>query len=63
VAAVCPGFTVDCLETIDEIGHEGKIAFQKAGGEDLRLLPCLNAHPSWIRALAEMSRQELQGWD
>jgi len=63
VAAVCPGFTVDCLETIDEIGHEGKIAFQKAGGEDLRLLPCLNAHPSWIRALAEISRQELQGWD
>lgn len=41
--AVCPGFAVDCLETIDEIGHECDEAFRAAGGGELRYIPALNA--------------------
>jgi len=62
VAVLCPGFTVDCLETIDEIGRESKHKFQAAGGEDLRLFPCLNSHPAWLDAMAAIAREELAGW-
>jgi protoporphyrin/coproporphyrin ferrochelatase len=40
---ICPGFAVDCLETIDEIGHECDVAFRAAGGGELRYIPALNA--------------------
>jgi ferrochelatase len=62
LAVACPGFVADCLETTDEIGREGKCRFIEAGGEDLKLVPCLNTHPAWIDALARMSREELSGW-
>jgi len=62
IAAICPGFTADCLETLDEIGNEGRRIFQEAGGEDLKLIPCLNAHPAWIEAMATIAREELRGW-
>jgi ferrochelatase len=62
LAVACPGFVADCLETIDEIGREGKRRFVEAGGEDLTLIPCLNAHPVWIDALARIVREELAGW-
>lgn len=62
VAVVCPAFLVDCLETIDEIGHESRHLFREAGGEDLRLVPCVNDHPRWIEALARLCRRELGGW-
>lgn len=62
ILAFCPGFTADCLETIDEIGREAKHTFQEAGGEDLRLVPCLNSHPAWIEAMGEIARSELSGW-
>jgi ferrochelatase len=62
VAVICPGFTADCLETLDEIGNEGRKVFLEAGGKELRLLPCLNAHPAWIEAMAAIARRELSGW-
>ncbi len=62
IVALCPGFTADCLETIDEVGRESKHKFQEAGGEDLRLVPCLNHHPAWIDAMATIAREELSGW-
>jgi ferrochelatase len=49
---VCPGFAVDCLETIDEIGVEAAEDFHKAGGTKLRYLSALNAAPSHLSALA-----------
>ncbi|HUU46091.1 MAG TPA: ferrochelatase [Acidobacteriota bacterium] len=49
---ICPAFTADCLETLEEIGIRGRESFLAAGGHDLRLLPCLNDHPLWIDALA-----------
>src|SRR5262249_11605370 len=62
VFVAMPGFTADCLETLDEIGHEAREAFLQAGGEELHVCPCLNAHPCWIQALRTMVLEEGQGW-
>jgi ferrochelatase len=50
--ALCPGFAIDCLETVDEIGHEGAAVFRKAGGEALRYIPALNATAAQVKVLA-----------
>jgi ferrochelatase len=57
-----PGFTADCLETLDEIGNEARELFLHAGGEELRACPCLNAHPAWIEAMRRLIAQEGEGW-
>jgi ferrochelatase len=62
LVAACPGFTADCLETLDEIGREGDEQFRAGGGETLHLAPCLNDHPAWLDAMATIARQELMGW-
>ena len=62
VAVALPGFTADCLETVDEIGRESEEVFHGAGGEKLRAVPCLNEHPKWIDALEAIVRHEGQGW-
>jgi ferrochelatase len=63
VDVVCPGFVADCLETLEEIGIEGKTEFLKAGGKEFHAIPCLNESDAWIRALAQIAREHLQGWD
>lgn len=62
VFVALPGFTADCLETIDEIGNEAREVFLHAGGEALHACPCLNDHPSWIDAMHTIIREEGQGW-
>jgi len=62
VFVAMPGFTADCLETVDEIGHESLEVFHHAGGEKLRACPCLNDHPTWIDALENILREEGAGW-
>jgi len=62
IAAMCPGFTADCLETIDEIGNLGREQFEGGGGEHLDLVPCLNEDPRWIEAMIEIATAELKGW-
>ncbi len=64
VDVVCPGFVADCLETLEEIGIEGRAAFRAAaaGGGELRLLPCLNDRPGWIEALVAIVRDGLGSW-
>jgi ferrochelatase len=57
---LCPAFVSDCLETLEEIGIRGRETFLEAGGADLALIPCLNEHPSWIRALENMIRRFAQ---
>jgi ferrochelatase len=59
---VCPGFTSDCLETLEEIAMEVRHAFLTEGGEAFQYIPCLNAEPRWIEALADIARQHLAGW-
>jgi protoporphyrin/coproporphyrin ferrochelatase len=62
VFVATPGFTVDCLETIDEIGYETRELFRHAGGESLHRCPCLNDHPIWIDALRTLVVEEGKGW-
>ncbi len=62
VYVALPGFTADCLETLDEIGNESREVFEHAGGERLKSGTCLNDHPKWIDAMARILRDEGQGW-
>jgi ferrochelatase len=62
VFVAMPGFTSDCLETIDEIGFEARELFRHAGGELLHPCRCLNDHPVWIRALQILVEEEGHGW-
>jgi ferrochelatase len=57
-----PGFTTDCLETIDEIGFESREKFLHVGGKELHRCPCLNDHPAWIRAMRSLIEEEGRGW-
>ena len=60
---VClPGFTADCLETLDEIGRESREIFLHAGGEQLHACRCLNDHPAWISAMRQILLEEGHGW-
>jgi ferrochelatase len=62
VDVVCPGFTSDCLETLEEIAQEGRDAFLAAGGRSFHYIPCLNEDTEWIRALGGIVQQHLAGW-
>ena len=62
VFVAMPGFTADCLETLDEIGNEARASFRHAGGEELLACPCLNDHPAWIEAMRTIIAEEGQGW-
>ena len=62
VDVFCPGFVADCLETLEEIGIEGRAMFEKAGGKELRAIPCLNGHPAWIAAMTDIAMRNLEGW-
>ena len=63
VDVVCPGFVADCLETLEEIGIEGKAEFLRAGGGEFHAIPCLNESAAWIQALAQIALEHLQGWN
>ena len=52
LAVCCPSFVADCLETLEEIGIRGRKIFLDAGGQQLKLIPALNAHPIWVETLA-----------
>lgn len=62
VDVVCPGFVGDCLETLEEIAMEGKASYLQAGGREYHYIPCLNERDDWIRALTEITLENLQGW-
>lgn len=57
LAVICPAFTVDCLETLEEIGIRGKETFLAEGGAEFSLIPCLNDHPVWVQALSAIARE------
>ncbi len=62
VFVVTPGFTADCLETLDEIGNEAAEVFEHAGGEKLFACPCVNDHPAWVAAMKRIVSEEGTGW-
>lgn len=63
VDVVCPGFTSDCLETLEEIAQEARAAFLQSGGKEFRYIPCLNDEPGWIAALGSIAQDHLAGWE
>lgn len=63
VDVMCPGFTSDCLETLEEINLEAREAFLHAGGESFHYLACLNDQHEWIVALCDLAIRHMQGWD
>lgn len=63
VQVLAPGFSGDCLETIDELGREGKESFLEAGGESFSYIPALNDRSDHIAMLADLVLTHLQGWE
>ena len=62
VDVICPGFSSDCLETLEEIAIECKTDFLNAGGQEYHYIPCLNERDDWLRALSDIVLKHLQGW-
>jgi ferrochelatase len=63
VDVACPGFSADCLETIEEIDQQNREFFRHAGGGRFRYIPALNDRADHIEAIAAIARRNLQGWD
>lgn len=62
LAVVTPGFTADCLETIEEIGVENRDIFKNNGGENFSAIPCLNDSDAGMDVIETLTRRELMGW-
>jgi ferrochelatase len=62
VQLMCPGFSADCLETLEEIAMENREVFLAAGGERYQYIPCLNDEAAHIDMLADLVEQHTQGW-
>jgi ferrochelatase len=62
IDVICPGFSSDCLETLEEIAMEGKHIFQSNGGGEYHYIPALNENDAWIHAMTSIALENLQGW-
>lgn len=62
VDLICPGFTSDCLETLEEINMEVREAFLHHGGKSFSYIPCLNNQAPWINALHDLVLRHTAGW-
>ena len=63
VDTICPGFAVDCLETIEEMGQENRHLFLEQGGSDYHFIPCLNDGAEQLALMLDLVQTNLQGWD
>jgi protoporphyrin/coproporphyrin ferrochelatase len=62
LAIISPGFSADCLETLEELDMENRARFLEHGGEKFTYIPCLNDSPLGMRAIEQIVRRELAGW-
>ncbi|WP_420821309.1 ferrochelatase [Pseudopontixanthobacter vadosimaris] len=62
IAIAAPGFSADCLETLEELAIRGREQFTAAGGEQFAALSCLNTSPAGMEMLEALMRRELSGW-
>ena len=62
LAIAAPGFSADCLETLEELAIQGREQFTEAGGEQFAALSCLNTSPAGLTMLEQLLRRELSGW-
>ena len=59
ILVICPGFSSDCVETLEEISIQGKESFLKAGGKNFDVVPCLNDNEDHINLLEELAKRYL----
>ena len=62
IAIAAPGFSADCLETLEELAMQGRDQFKEAGGEHFAALSCLNTSDAGLTMLEGLLRRELAGW-
>jgi len=62
VAVITPGFSADCLETLEEIAMENGEIFRHAGGQNFAAIPCLNDTPGGMAVIRDIAMRELKGW-
>src|SRR6202035_2030593 len=62
IAVITPGFSADCLETLEEIAVENAEIFKRNGGERFAATPCLNDSPPGMQVIRQMALRELNGW-
>jgi ferrochelatase len=62
VDTICPGFAVDCLETVEEMGAENKQYFLESGGETYQYIPCLNDSEAQVSLFAALIKQHTRDW-
>jgi len=62
IAVVTPGFSADCLETLEEIAQENAEIFKHNGGEQFSAIPCLNDSDPGMDVIRQLVLRELQGW-
>ena len=62
IAVITPGFSADCLETLEEIAQENAEIFRHAGGEQFSFIPCLNDSEAGMDVIRQLVLRELQGW-
>ncbi|MDG1344748.1 MAG: ferrochelatase, partial [Candidatus Thioglobus sp.] len=63
VQVICPGFSADCLETIEEISEENKDYFMESGGQKFGYIPALNDRPDHIEFLTQLVLDNTSGWN
>ncbi len=62
IDVICPAFSIDCLETLEEIADENREYFMEAGGERYHYIPCLNDNPEHVAVLSQLLVQHMGGW-
>jgi protoporphyrin/coproporphyrin ferrochelatase len=62
LAVITPGFSADCLETLEEIAMENASIFRQAGGQNFAAIPCLNDTPGGMAVIRDVVTRELKGW-
>jgi len=62
LAVITPGFSADCLETLEEIAVENARMFRRHGGKNFTVIPCLNDGPTGMQLIRQLAMRELKGW-
>jgi len=63
VSVICPGFSADCLETLEEIAQQNRQRFLEHGGKEFHYIPALNFQENHIHAISQLILRHLQGWE
>ncbi|MCB8925054.1 MAG: ferrochelatase [Ardenticatenaceae bacterium] len=63
VDTLCPGFAVDCLETLEEMAEQNREIFLEAGGQQYQYIPCLNDSDAQLKLFTNLAQRHLQGWE